>query len=55
MSPMEWFEGNWPVVLIGLAVFVVATGLLRRLAKLAFMGVALGVIGLVLWPIIAAT
>ena len=51
---MEWFEGNWPIILVVLAVTLVLTGLLRRLVKLAFIGAVVGVIGLVLWPMVAS-
>ncbi|MCP3987884.1 MAG: hypothetical protein GY724_02320 [Actinomycetia bacterium] len=51
---MEWFEGNWPVVLVVLAVALVFTGLLRRLLKLAFLGAAIGVVGLIIWPMVAS-
>lgn len=49
---MDWFADNWPALLIGLGIFVVVSGLVRRVAKLAFLGVALGVIGLVVWPML---
>ncbi len=51
---MEWFVDNWPVILVILAVMLVFTGLMRRLVKLAFMGAVLGVVGLVIWPLIAS-
>ena len=51
---MEWFADNWPALLVILAVLLVVMGLLRRLIRLAFFGVALGAIGLVLWPYIAS-
>ena len=47
------FAEQWPLILVALAVFIVLTGLLRRVAKLAFVGVALGAIGLVLWPMVS--
>ncbi len=47
---MNWFADNWPMLLTALAVFLVAAGLARRVAKLAFIGVALGAFGLVVWP-----
>ncbi|MEM7323745.1 MAG: hypothetical protein AAF531_11725 [Actinomycetota bacterium] len=50
---MDWFGNNWPVLLVGLAVFIVVTGLMRRVAKLAFFGVALGALALVLWPMVS--
>jgi hypothetical protein len=49
---MDWFVDNWPVVLVALGVFIVVTGLMRKVAKLAFIGVAIGGIALVLWPIL---
>jgi len=50
---MDWFADNWPLLLVAFAAVVVITAVLRKLAKLAFIGVALGAIGLVLWPVIA--
>jgi hypothetical protein len=47
------FADQWPLVLVALAVFIVVAGLVRRLAKLAFIGVALAAVGLVLWPLVA--
>lgn len=47
------FADQWPLVLVALAVFIVVTGLMRRIAKLAFVGVALAAVGLVLWPLVA--
>lgn len=47
---MEWFSNNWPVILVVLGAYIVISGLTRRLAKLAFLGVGLGVIGLIIWP-----
>lgn len=47
------FADQWPLLLVALAVFIIVTGLMRRLAKLAFVGIALGAVGLVLWPIVA--
>ncbi len=52
MVPM-WFSNNWPIILIALAVFIVGAGLMRKVAKMAFLGVAIGVIGLFLWPIVS--
>ena len=49
---MEWFADNWPVLLVGLAVLMVFMGLIRKLVKLAFIGVAIGVIGLILLPLV---
>ena len=53
MSAMDWFGDNWPIVLVALALFILATGLLRKVAKLAFIGVALAALGLVLWPMVS--
>ncbi len=50
---MEWFADNWPVLLVVLAALLVFMGLLRRLVKLAFIGVAVGALGLVIWPLVA--
>lgn len=52
---MDWFADNWPTVLIGLGIFIVVSGLVRRVAKLAFLGVALGVIGVVIWPMVSSS
>ena len=41
------------ISLVALAGFIIVAGLLRRLAKLAFLGVAIGALGLVLWPIVS--
>lgn len=49
------FADQWPLLLVALAAFIIVTGLLRRVAKLAFMGIAIGVVGLVLWPIFSET
>ncbi|MGF1599645.1 MAG: hypothetical protein ACFCVK_22485 [Acidimicrobiales bacterium] len=49
---MEWFAGNWPVVLVVLAVALILVGMVRRLLKLAFLGVVLAVVGLVIWPLL---
>lgn len=48
------FAANWPVILVALAAFIVLAGVLRKLAKLAFIGVAIGALGLFLWPIVNA-
>lgn len=48
------FADQWPLLLVALAVFIILTGLLRKVAKLAFLGVALAAIGLVLWPMVAS-
>lgn len=53
MVAMEWFGNNWPIILVALAVFIIAAGLMRKIAKLAFVGVAVGAIGLVLWPMVS--
>lgn len=50
---MDWFANNWPILLVGLAVFIIATGLIRKVAKLAFMGIAIGALGLVIWPLVS--
>ncbi|MEM7272345.1 MAG: hypothetical protein AAF547_04630 [Actinomycetota bacterium] len=52
---MDWFADNWPLVLVALAAFIIVTGLMRRVAKLAFIGVALGALGLVLWPMVSTS
>lgn len=52
---MDWFASNWPIVLIGLGVFIVISGLIRRVAKLAFVGLAVGVFGLVIWPMVSTS
>ncbi len=52
---MNWFADNWPTALIGLGIFIVVSGLVRRVAKLAFLGVAVGVIGLVIWPMVSSS
>jgi hypothetical protein len=51
---MEWFDGNWPVILVVLAVALVLIGILRRLLKLAFLGAVVGVAALVIWPMVAS-
>jgi len=45
---------QWPLILVALAVFIIVAGVLRKIAKLAFMGVALAAVGFVLWPIASA-
>jgi hypothetical protein len=50
---MDTFADNWPVILVALAVTMVVLGLVGKLVKLAFLGVAVGVVGLVLWPYVA--
>jgi len=47
----EWISANWPVLMIGLAVFIITAGILQKIAKLAFVGVGLAVIGVILLPI----
>ncbi len=47
------FADQWPLLLAALAVFIIVTGLLRRVAKLAFVGVALGAVALVLLPLVS--
>lgn len=47
------FADQWPLLLVALAGFIIVTGLLRRVAKLAFIGVAIGVLGLVIWPMVS--
>ncbi len=51
---MEWFAENWPVILVILAVVLLFMGLIRKLVKLAFIGVALGALGLFIWPLVAS-
>ncbi len=51
---MEWFSANWPVLLVVLGLLLVFMGLLRRLVKLAFFGVVIGVVALVLWPMVSS-
>ncbi len=52
---MDWFADNWPTVLIALGIFIVVSGLVRRVAKLAFLGAALGVLGLIIWPMVSSS
>jgi membrane-bound ClpP family serine protease len=52
---MDWFANNWPMLLIVLGVFIVLSGLMRKLAKLAFIGIAVGVLGLILWPMVSSS
>ena len=49
---MNWFADNWPLLVVALAAVIVLTAVIRRLAKLAFMGVGLAVVGFVIWPMI---
>lgn len=51
---MEWFSSNWPVLLVVLGLLLVFMGLLRKLVKLAFFGVVLGVLALFLWPFVSS-
>ncbi|MEZ5407338.1 MAG: hypothetical protein R2761_04885 [Acidimicrobiales bacterium] len=51
---MEWFSENWPVLLVLLGLLLVFMGLLRKLVKLAFLGVVVGVVALVLWPMVSS-
>ena len=46
------FAANWPVLLVALAAFIILAGVLRKIAKLAFIGVALGALALFLWPLV---
>lgn len=52
---MDWFVDNWPMLLVALGVFIVLSGIVRRVAKLAFIGVAVGVLGLVVWPVVSTS
>jgi hypothetical protein len=47
------FAEMWPLLLVALAIFIIVAGVLRKIAKLAFLGVAVGAIGLVLWPMVS--
>jgi len=51
---MEWFVDNWPVLLVILAVLIVFMGLIQKVIKLALIGVAIGALGLVVWPLVAS-
>lgn len=51
---MDWFAENWPALLVVLSVLMVFTGVIRRLLKLAVIGVVLGALGLVVWPLVAS-
>lgn len=55
MGAMDWFGNNWPLLLVGLAIFIIGAGLMRKIAKMAFIGVALGALGLVLWPMVSSS
>lgn len=50
---MDWFSENWPVLLVVLGLLLVFMGLLRKLVKLAFFGVAIGAVALVIWPMVS--
>ena len=50
---METFASNWPVILVVLGLVLVGMWLIRRLVKLAFIGVAIGAVALFVWPILA--
>lgn len=52
---MDWFADNWPMILVVLALFIIGAGLIRRVAKLAFVGVAMGAVGLFLWPLVTGS
>ena len=52
---MDWFADNWPILLVALAVFIIFTGLIQKVAKLAFLGIAIGALGLVLWPFVSSS
>lgn len=54
-SPMDWFANNWPILLVALAVFIIFTGLIRKVAKIAFFGVAVGALGLFIWPFVSSS
>lgn len=51
---MDWFADNWPVLLVLLAVATVFMGVIRKLLKLAVIGVVVGVLGLLIWPLVAS-
>jgi hypothetical protein len=51
---MEWFASNWPVLLVLLAVAMVGIAIVRKLVKLAFIGVVVGVIGFIIWPAVTS-
>jgi hypothetical protein len=44
---------QWPLLLVALALFIVTAGVLRRMAKLAFIGIVIGAVGLVVWPMVS--
>ena len=44
---------QWPLLLVALALLIIMTGVVRRVAKLAFVGVVIGAVGLVIWPMVS--
>lgn len=48
MLAMEFLQTEWPMILVVLAVMLIITGLIRKLLKLAFIGVGLAVLGFAL-------
>jgi hypothetical protein len=54
MWAMDWFATSWPVLLAILGLLMVFLGLVRRLVKLAFLGVIVGVVALVFWPLVSS-
>jgi len=46
-------DGNWPLLIVAVAALFIVLGLIRKLVKLAFIGVALAVLGFVLWPMVS--
>lgn len=55
IDAMEWFSDNWPMALVALGAFIIVSGIVRRLAKLAFLGIAVGVLGLIVWPMVSGS
>lgn len=53
MSAMELFANNWPALIVVLGIALLTLGLIRKLVKLAFFGVVVGVISLIIWPMIS--
>jgi hypothetical protein len=49
------FADNWPLLLVALAAFMIVASVLRRIARMAFAGVALAAIGLFLWPMVSSS
>ena len=45
---MDWIIDNWPIALAAAGAFVIIFGLLKKLVKLAFIGLVLLVLGFVL-------